>query len=968
MSDDDMGDMPIELPEGVQKEVMTPALDGSWKRPQRGDEVTVHYVGTLQSDGSEFDSSRSRGRPFVFTLGRGEVIKGWDLGVATMKKGEVSKFTFAPEFAYGENGSPPKIPENATLVFEVELISWRSKSDLFGDEGVILTRVTEGSGWRTRQRGARLSESGGPIAKACDKALQSMKVGEEVQLKCSKDYAYGDRSPDGATVTIKLSQIYETTDVSFESNRSVMKKQVVEGEGYEMPQDGAQVTLEVEAATDASGQSLSGFQAKTLEFVLGNGDVCDALECAAKAAAAQLGLSSLDADTLRFTLTLKDFAKTKETWSMSEEEKLEFGAQRKEVGTSLFKSGRFTLALQRYKKVAELFDYVDNFKAENKAKAKELKKLCKLNQAACYLKLGDHFEAKRACDAVLKEDSQNLKALLRRAQAQFGMKNFLDCVQDCKRLVELDPQNRDSRSLLKRAHEGQAEEDRRSKKLFATMCKALGKGPIPAPEKAKMPHEEKEHFDMQDPAKTEGEMAEVQPAPHGGRATLGEDHPPQTLSSMNSHVAGLLVASTGLSRILFLKTLAHTPALKSTKTQALGRGELSKYFRGPYLTGEVYQGSLYSNSSLGDLRTFDYIAPDGLVSVWRHAVILCDPQGQERPDQRDLCVLYHFTNELAFRNVADMEQTTAELFASLVDSRAHFGKGVYCTQHEPAVWGSRTRILLNNYSNLSPLRDTADPEAQRVEEEWGRGNAGGHRAAFCIPIIVSRELAYNIFEKQTPDLAQKMVRDADTGKERKINLGEDYRGRKVDPARDVWVVQVTDDSGRVKHAGAEADGLLRLLRRRLANLRRQLGDDAKITLDCMGELARRLRRRALREEAEQLFQECLRRRRAKLGEEHPDTLASMNNLAGLLQASSWAFASARQKGAILGEVLRRAMHQNDAQNSAWPRRRCQFLSDPYPGRHNWYNTKWQDRGRYEEAEPLYRQALEIRSGLRGLVA
>ena len=58
------------------------------------------------------------------------------------------------------------------------------------------------------------------------------------------------------------------------------------------------------------------------------------------------------------------------------------------------------------------------------------------------------------------------------------------------------------------------------------------------------------------------------------------------------------------------------------------------------------------------------------------------------------------TNELAFRNVANLEQETAELFASLLDERAHFGKGVYCTQHEPPVWGSRTRILLNNCSNI----------------------------------------------------------------------------------------------------------------------------------------------------------------------------------------------------------------------------------------------------------------------------
>ena len=96
---------------------------GTGKEATKGANVEVHYVGVAWSTGKQFDASWDRNEAFEFRLGAGQVIAGWDQGVAGMKVGEKRKLELAPEFAYGSNAVGGVIPANSTLVFEVELLA-----------------------------------------------------------------------------------------------------------------------------------------------------------------------------------------------------------------------------------------------------------------------------------------------------------------------------------------------------------------------------------------------------------------------------------------------------------------------------------------------------------------------------------------------------------------------------------------------------------------------------------------------------------------------------------------------------------------------------------------------------------------------------------------------------------------------------------------------------------------------------
>ncbi|KAM3418319.1 hypothetical protein BST61_g4318 [Cercospora zeina] len=117
-------DKPLDIEKTLSVECTT--------RTKVGDKVEMHYRGTLQSDGTEFDASYDRNQPLSFTLGKGQVIKGWDEGLQNMCVGDKRKLTIQPEFGYGDRGVGP-IPGGAVLVFETELVTINGK----GAEGAV---------------------------------------------------------------------------------------------------------------------------------------------------------------------------------------------------------------------------------------------------------------------------------------------------------------------------------------------------------------------------------------------------------------------------------------------------------------------------------------------------------------------------------------------------------------------------------------------------------------------------------------------------------------------------------------------------------------------------------------------------------------------------------------------------------------------------------------------------------------
>nr|XP_019709874.1 peptidyl-prolyl cis-trans isomerase FKBP62 isoform X2 [Elaeis guineensis] len=276
----------------------------------------------------------------------------------------------------------------------------------------------------------------------------------------------------------------------------VLKKILRAGEGFRRPNDGEMVRIRYTAMLeDGSVFEKVGFDEELFEFVIDEEQVIAGLDSAVATMLkgefsqvtvkpeygfgndeVKLAVTTVPpCSTLIYEVELVDFIKEKEPWEMSGLEKIEAAEKLKKAGNDLYKMGKFQRAAKKYDKAVNYINEDGPFKGGEEKLVKTLRVSCWLNHAACCLKLKDFQGAIELCSKVLDIEYCNVKALYRRAQAYMEAADLDLAKLDIQKALEVDPQNREVRSLQVTLKQLQAESNRRDAKLYANMFERMRK-------------------------------------------------------------------------------------------------------------------------------------------------------------------------------------------------------------------------------------------------------------------------------------------------------------------------------------------------------------------------------------------------------------------------------------------------------------------------------------------------------------
>ncbi|CAK5085982.1 unnamed protein product [Meloidogyne enterolobii] len=380
-------DLTADKDGGVLKTIIKQGIDLN-KHPRKGDTVFIHYTGTIKSTGKKFDDSRARDQPFCCSLGRGHIIKALDLCLITMCKGEVARLECLPKYAYGHSGSPPKIPGNATLIFEIELLSFEGE-DLSPDRNALITKsiLKDGKGKYDcpPEHGKVRVHICGKTGKGENERIFYQKTHLEYTLGEGLEYGL----PKGVDIAIRRMNRGEKAIVTLRGHFAY---------GLDPP---------------------PYYQIDKMAEV-------------------------------NFTIFLKGYEKMRANWELNDEEKLERAQNFKDLGNEFLKAGKYNVALNKYSAIIYLMEHAKSMKSEEKG-GKEMAENFQqmfffglLNSALASLKMGDTLEAIKFCDKVLEKNSTNVKALYRKAQAYQQRQDYDDAINYFKKVLEIEPENKAS--------------------------------------------------------------------------------------------------------------------------------------------------------------------------------------------------------------------------------------------------------------------------------------------------------------------------------------------------------------------------------------------------------------------------------------------------------------------------------------------------------------------------------------------
>lgn len=423
-----------------------------------GQELTLNYRCTYQ-DGTLIDSSYDRGRPLTVVLGDGKLIQGLEYGLQTMKRGEKAFFKIRPCLAFSNKTKSVDLPENRTLLFEIELIDWKP---------VDLSPEYDGSVIKTQlQKG--------------EDAFVTPKAGRQITVRLVGRYVLREERKEAEQTEAKKDEEKKDDAKKENCHQSEELKEVKKSAGHE------------------AEEQQEEFDSRTVTFTLQeNGkenDICPAVELCilsmkrneVASVRVKRGKYAFDEMPGRFAdrlpavyeaiiyeIGLVAFELEKDVWEMDLDERFEEAIKSKQKGTEFYNQNKFDAAARHYQRIVNYIgpDERHDFKEKN-AEKNELLKVAYLNLAQANLSMSKGLEAIHAAEMAIKLDANSVKGYYRKAMGHFKVNDFEKAIEDFDRVLKMEPNNgaaKKQKLLCKQELQKVAQKE---KKIFQGMCSSL---------------------------------------------------------------------------------------------------------------------------------------------------------------------------------------------------------------------------------------------------------------------------------------------------------------------------------------------------------------------------------------------------------------------------------------------------------------------------------------------------------------